>query len=83
MAFRKLSYHTADFDTQIVISVLNNDGKIEASMHHPFENFTRTGLELSDAVDLALHQQQITPDQPEIVVIDEEDLWPASYTALK
>ncbi|MGO7438910.1 hypothetical protein ACC674_15470 [Rhizobium ruizarguesonis] len=83
MSFRKLSYDEADFDSQIVIAVLNNDGKIEASMHHPFENSTRTGLELCNAVDLALYQQQITPDRPEIVVIDEEGIWPASYEPLK
>ncbi|MBX5020170.1 hypothetical protein [Rhizobium lentis] len=83
MAFRKLNDQTADFDTQIVISVHNNDGKIEARMHHPFESSTRIGLELSDAVDLALHQQQITPGHPEIVVIDADSIWPASFTPLK
>ncbi|MBY3260351.1 hypothetical protein HFO15_01550 [Rhizobium laguerreae] len=83
MSFRKLDYQTANFDTHIVISVHNNDGQIEASMHHPFENSTRIGLKLSGAVDLALYQQQITPDHPEIVVIDEEGVWPASFEPLK
>lgn len=82
MPFRKLNYNEADFDSQIVIAVLNNDGKIEASLHHPFEGATRVGLEVSQAIDLALHQQAITPDNPEVVVIDEDGLWPPSFTPL-
>ncbi|NNG74711.1 hypothetical protein HLI18_33820 [Rhizobium laguerreae] len=82
MSFRKLNYNEADFDSQIVIAVLNNDGKIEASLHHPFERATRVGLEVSQAIDLALHQQAITPDNPEVVVIDEDGLWPSSFAPL-
>ncbi|MGO6967799.1 hypothetical protein [Rhizobium leguminosarum] len=82
MSFRKVNYNEADFDSQIVIAVLINDGKIEASLHHPFESATRAGLEVSQAIDLALHQQAITTDNPEIVVIDEEGLWPSFLVPL-
>ncbi|MBY3361252.1 hypothetical protein HFN97_26120 [Rhizobium laguerreae] len=82
MSFRKLSYNEADFDSQIVIAVLYSDGKTEASLHHPFESATRVGLEVSHAIDLALHQQAITPDNPEVVVIDEDGLRPSSFAPL-
>ncbi|MBX5236291.1 hypothetical protein HJC02_29125 [Rhizobium sp. NLR4a] len=82
MSFRKLNYNEADFDRQIVIVLLNNDGQTEASIHHPLESATRVGLEPSEAMDLALHQRTITPDHPEIVVIDEDCLWPPSLAPL-
>lgn len=82
MSFRKINSGEENIDTQIVIWVHRDREQLLADMHHPMETATYVGQPLEKIVDLAVFQRDITPGTPEVVVIDEQDNWPATYRPL-
>lgn len=82
MAFRKISFGEEDIETQIVIWVHKDGENLIADMHHPMETSTLVGQPLEKVVDIASQQKEITPGNPEVVVIDEGNHWPKSYLPL-
>jgi hypothetical protein len=72
--YRRLSELRTDPERDITVTIFDDMGKTMALVHHPIENES-VKMRVMDALRLADHQQSISPDRYELVIIDEEELW--------